>query len=106
MVAALRAAAGRGGLKEFWKLRLRYLLKEPTPRTASVARAYVQIGDHDRAIEWLERLYDERGAWIVGLKLQPGWDPLRADPRFQHLLHRATLAPPRIPVLSRQRVTR
>ena len=106
MVAALRAAAARGGLKEFWNLRLQYLLKEPEPRTASVAGAYVQIGDHDHAMEWLERLYTERGAWIVGLRLRPVWDPLRADPRFQRLLDRAGLAPPPTPVLSRQRVTR
>jgi serine/threonine-protein kinase len=105
-VAELRAAAGRGGLKEFWTLRLRYLLEEPEPRTASVASAYVQIGDHDRALKWLERLYSERGAWIIGLRMRPVWDPLRADPRFQHLLERARLAPPRTPVLSRQRVLR
>lgn len=92
MVAALRAAAAQGGLKEFWKLRLRYLLQEPEVRTAAVAGAYVQIGDHDRAMAWLEKLYAERGAWIRGLKVQPVWDPLRGDPRFQDLLRRSNMA--------------
>jgi TolB-like protein/cytochrome c-type biogenesis protein CcmH/NrfG len=93
MVAALRAAARHGGLKAFWTLRLRYLLDEPQVRTASVAGAYVQTGDHDNAMVWLEKLYAERGAWITSLKLHPVWDPLRADPRFQGLLHRANLVP-------------
>ncbi len=93
MVAALRAAARRGGLKEFWKVRLGYLLNESHVRPAAVAMAYVRVGDHDQAIAWLERLYAERGAWVTGLKVQPVWDPLRGDPRFQDLLRRANLTP-------------
>jgi TolB-like protein/DNA-binding winged helix-turn-helix (wHTH) protein/tetratricopeptide (TPR) repeat protein len=92
MVDALRSAARRGGLKEFWKQRLQYLLEQPHVPHATVAAAYVQIGDHDSAMAWLERLYAERGAWIRGLKVQPLWDPLRGDPRFQDLLRRARLA--------------
>ena len=92
MVDALRGAARRGGLKEFWKQRLQYLLGQPDVPLASVAAAYVQSGDHDNAMAWLERLYGERGAWIRGLKVQPVWDPLRNDPRFQDLLRRARLA--------------
>jgi TolB-like protein/DNA-binding winged helix-turn-helix (wHTH) protein/tetratricopeptide (TPR) repeat protein len=92
-VAALRAAAARDGLKGYWRQRLESLLKEPQPRVYSIATAYVRLGDHDRALAWLERLFAERGAWIRGLKVQPQWDPLRADPRFQDLLRRARLAP-------------
>ena len=91
MVDALRSAGRRGGLKEFWTLRLQYLLKEPHVPLAAVAAGYVQIGDHDSAMAWLERLYAERGAWIRSLKVRPIWDPLRSDPRFQDLLRRARL---------------
>jgi TolB-like protein/DNA-binding winged helix-turn-helix (wHTH) protein/cytochrome c-type biogenesis protein CcmH/NrfG len=91
MVAALRSAAHSGGLKEFWTLRLQYLLKEPHVPLATVAAGYVQIGDHDSAMAWLERLYAERGAWIRSLKVRPMWDPLRSDPRFQDLLRRTRL---------------
>lgn len=92
MVDALRRAARRGGLKEFWRVRLQYLLKEPHVPLATVAAGYVLIGDHDSAIAWLERLYAERGGWITSLKRHPRWDPLRSDPRFQDLLRRASLA--------------
>jgi TolB-like protein/DNA-binding winged helix-turn-helix (wHTH) protein/Tfp pilus assembly protein PilF len=89
-VAALRAAAQRGGLKGYWKRWLGFTLQETDPRTTSVAQAYVKLGDHDQALVWLERLYEERGAGMRSLKM-PGWDPLRADPRFQDLLRRANL---------------
>lgn len=91
MVTALRAAAAKGGLDEFWRLRLRHLLERPHVPMAAVAGAYVRIGDHENAMAWLEKLYAERGAWIRGLKVDPRWDPLRGLPPFQDLLRRANL---------------
>jgi TolB-like protein/DNA-binding winged helix-turn-helix (wHTH) protein len=99
-VAALRAAAARGGIQGYWAQRLGYLLEEPERRPYSIATAYVRLGDHDRALAWLEKLLAERGAWVRGLKVQPQWDPLRADPRFQDLLRRAGIAAERPPLLS------
>ena len=99
MVASLRAAAHGGGLEEFWQVRLQYL-HEPHVRPAAVAMAYVRTGDHDRAMEWLDRLYADRGAWITGLNVQPVWDPLRSDSRFQDLPRRANIASDRLPLVS------
>jgi DNA-binding winged helix-turn-helix (wHTH) protein/TolB-like protein len=101
MVAALRAAAKQGGLKGFWTRRLQFLLEERPVRIGSVASAYVKIGDHDRALAWLQKLYAERGARIRTLKMHADWDPLRADPRFQDLLRRTNVAQPLAPLLSR-----
>jgi tetratricopeptide (TPR) repeat protein len=98
IVADLRAATARGGIRGFWEERLQYLLKEPEVRAYSVATAYVRLGDHDRALAWLEKLYMKRGAWIRGLKVQPQWDPLRNDPRFRDLLRRASTPSVRPPV--------
>jgi uncharacterized protein HemY len=100
LVAALRAEAERGGLKGFWARRLQALLEEPEVRTFTIASTYMRLGDHDRALAWLEKLYAERGGRIRGLKSYPEWDPLRADPRFQDLLRRARLASPVMPLAS------
>ena len=86
MVAALREAAKRGGVKGFWKRRLGFLLEEPEVRMGSVAYGYLQVGDYDQALAWLEKVYAARGAFIRTLKSNPRWDPLRSDPRFQDLL--------------------
>src|SRR4029453_12522375 len=88
-VPALREAARLGGLDGFWKRRLEQLLAVPEPRAFGVARAYISLGDHDRALAWLEKLYVERGAAMRTLKVYPEWDPLRGEPRFQDLQRRA-----------------
>jgi TolB-like protein/tetratricopeptide (TPR) repeat protein len=93
LVAALRAAAARGGSKAFWERRLQALLEEADPRPFSVAAAYVRLGDRERALAWLQKLYDARGGRVRALKTHPEWDPLRADPRFKELLRRANMGP-------------
>jgi tetratricopeptide (TPR) repeat protein len=105
-VAALRAAADAGGMKGFWDRRLQLLLEEPEVRPYSVAHAYARLGDHDGALLWLEKLYAARGGLIRALKVNPDWDPLRADPRFQDLLRRANLIPAEMPQLTYGPATR
>ena len=58
------------------------------------AIAALKAGDRDQAIATLERLSEQRGPWIRIIKIDPHWDPLRADPRFQALLQKARLAGP------------
>jgi tetratricopeptide (TPR) repeat protein len=98
---ALRTAAARGDLKAFWKLRLQLLLAEPEISIYSVATAYAELGDYDRALEWLEKLYQARGGRIRFLRASPEWDPLRSDSRFQDLLRRANITPIEIPGLQK-----
>ena len=49
----------------------------------------IHLGEKDQALKWLEAEYRTRGTGICALKVDPTWDPLRADPRFQDLLRRA-----------------
>jgi hypothetical protein len=53
---------------------------------SEIAMIYASLGDTDQAMNWLEKGFDER--FNPGVLLRPGFDPLRADSRFQHLLHR------------------
>ena len=46
------------------------------------------LGEHERAISWLETAADESDPLQAFLKVWPPLDPLRADPRFQDLLRR------------------
>jgi hypothetical protein len=65
-----------------------FTLEKPDAGTGSVARAYLKAGDHDRALAWLDKVYEERSVLMRFLNM-PEWDPLRTDPRFQDLLRRA-----------------
>jgi TolB-like protein/Tfp pilus assembly protein PilF len=54
---------------------------------AGVAEVHAILGDNDRAIEILDGLLSRPSAVTVpGLKVNPIWDPLRDDPRFQSLI--------------------
>jgi serine/threonine-protein kinase len=53
-----------------------------------IAELYAYAGDKERALEWLEKAYQDRNIAMVNLRIDPGWDSLRDDPRFQDLLRR------------------
>src|SRR5436189_950275 len=58
--------------------------------TEGVAQVHVTLGDYDRAIELLEGLLSRPSAVTVqGLKVNPIWDPLRSNPRFQALVQKS-----------------
>ena len=56
-----------------------------------IAELYARAGEKDRALEWLEKAYQERDSQMVYLNVEPIWDNLRPDPRFQDLLRRMNL---------------
>jgi hypothetical protein len=57
-----------------------------------LAEIYARVGERDRALDLLQKLVGVPNAIYYGqLKLEPAWDPLRSDPRFNQLL--AQLAP-------------
>ncbi len=57
--------------------------------TASLAQIYAWVGDKDQALRLLDHsLETPNGITVPMLKLDPMWDPLRNDPRFQALIDR------------------
>jgi TolB-like protein/DNA-binding winged helix-turn-helix (wHTH) protein/Flp pilus assembly protein TadD len=56
---------------------------------SEVAAIYAALGDKDEAMNWLEKGYAER--FNPGVLIRPAFDPLRSDPRFQHLVQRVGL---------------
>jgi tetratricopeptide (TPR) repeat protein len=58
-----------------------------------IAQIYAALGEKEQAFEWLRKAYEERSVWMVYLKVDPGLDPLRSDPRFQELVRRMNFPP-------------
>ena len=54
---------------------------------------YALLGETDLAIEWATAAVDEKRNAITWAKVNPAFDPLRDDPRFQDLLLRMNLEP-------------
>jgi len=51
-----------------------------------IAAIYKGLGDKDQVFKWLEKAYKEHDHWLIYLKIDPIWDNLHLDPRFQDLL--------------------
>jgi Flp pilus assembly protein TadD len=60
----------------------------------STARAMIHIGlgEHARALDWLETACNRRELPLCAIAVHPGYDPLRGEPRFAALLARIGLA--------------
>jgi len=52
----------------------------------AMALVSLGLGDGDVAFEWLERAYAVRDAHLMYLTVDPKWDPLRSDARFETLV--------------------
>jgi TolB-like protein/tetratricopeptide (TPR) repeat protein len=55
------------------------------------AAIYIGLGEKTKALDWLDRAYNERNDRLVYLNVEPMADPLRSEPRFQALLKRLHL---------------
>ena len=55
------------------------------------AGIHVGLGEHDRAMEYLQKCYEEHSHWLIYLHLDPGMDDLRDHPGFHDLLRRIGL---------------
>jgi TolB-like protein/DNA-binding winged helix-turn-helix (wHTH) protein/Tfp pilus assembly protein PilF len=53
---------------------------------------YIGMGNKDEAFVWLNKAYAQHSNALTGLKVDPIYDSLRSDPRFQDLLRRVGLA--------------
>jgi DNA-binding winged helix-turn-helix (wHTH) protein/Tfp pilus assembly protein PilF len=52
------------------------------------AQLYVRVGELDRAIESLEHAYEKREGALAWVNVEPSYQALRSDPRFQQIAAR------------------
>jgi tetratricopeptide (TPR) repeat protein len=58
--------------------------------TQDIALTYFALGDRDRGFQWLTRAFDQR-QFLMYLKVDPRFDSVGDDPRFQSLVRRIGL---------------
>jgi serine/threonine protein kinase/TolB-like protein/Flp pilus assembly protein TadD len=85
--------AGRGREARERLAELRALSRVRFVAPSNFATIHVGLGEKDKAIEWLERGYQQREGGLVLLRVEPRYDPLQSDPRFIDLLRRIGLTP-------------
>ena len=90
-LAQAHAAAGQSNEADTMLSALLKPLPERYTAAPPIALVYMAMGETGRALGWLERGFEERSPWMVFLKMDPAYDPLRAEPRFAQLLQRMGL---------------
>jgi TolB-like protein/Tfp pilus assembly protein PilF len=79
-------------LKTYWRRELERTAAEVAARRrspADLAMIQLVLGEHEEALDSLERAFEARAGWILPfLVVEPLADPLRGNPRFEALLRR------------------
>ena len=52
------------------------------------ATIYLGLGDRQRSLDGLEKAYEAHDPWLMNLKMDRMYAPLRSDPRFIELLRK------------------
>jgi tetratricopeptide (TPR) repeat protein len=55
--------------------------------------AYTRLGEKEQAFAWLTKAVEERNRFALEIKVNPIFDSLRSDPRFQELVRKVGLTP-------------
>jgi serine/threonine protein kinase len=99
LYAALRQALDAGGPEGYLRKQLEMLLADRAlPKNERVldfsdrdiAGYYAVLGEKEKALDWLERHFDEPQVWHQ-IKFLWWWDSLHDEPRFKALVRRAGL---------------
>jgi TolB-like protein/DNA-binding winged helix-turn-helix (wHTH) protein/tetratricopeptide (TPR) repeat protein len=88
---ATRAAYRNSGIKGYWRERLALLDRQSKTQYISpftFAVSYARMGDSERAVENLEKAFAERYPSMVFVSIEPVFDNLHSDRRFQQLVKR------------------
>src|SRR5216683_1569937 len=94
MLGALGHAFGVAGNKAEADKLLGQLLEQSKKQYVSpfyVSIVYAGLHENEKAMDWLEKAYEDRSNAIIFLKVDPDFDGLRSNPRFQALLRRLAL---------------
>jgi len=106
-LAELRSAYQRAGEKGYWRKTLEFCQeasKHPRKfgsfsgygwcdyvKDLYIGLLHLRLGEVDAAFQSLETAYTKHEAEMIYLKVDPEWDGVRSDPRFQSLLRRTGL---------------
>ncbi|HEX2722525.1 MAG TPA: protein kinase [Gemmatimonadaceae bacterium] len=88
LIVRALAALDRAEEAEEIMARLEAESRQQYVRSEYLAMGHAALGNFDRAFESLERAYQARSAGLIYLHLDPGYEPLRLDPRYAELVAR------------------
>ncbi|MGI9064863.1 MAG: winged helix-turn-helix domain-containing tetratricopeptide repeat protein [Pyrinomonadaceae bacterium] len=91
----LRRGFQTEGIRGFWKKQIEQFKEAARPEGETnryFAMIYSRLGEKNKSLLYLEKMFQERNGFLIYLKVDPAYDNLRGDPRFTVLLRRVGLA--------------
>ena len=82
-----RQTEARRALRELERMNKQHQI-DPGP----IAEAHLGMGNREEGLRWLDKAYEQHSNAMALLKVEPIFDSVRNDPRFQELLRRVGLA--------------
>ncbi len=67
-------------------------VKAGARRPYDIAHVATMKGDRTLALDWLEKSYQHHDYWMLFINVDPEYDAIRSDPRFQDIIHRLGVA--------------
>ncbi len=93
LLGCVHAAGGNRGEAERQLVHLKRASRAtPAGHHDELARICARLGEKEAAFEWLTKAIDEISPGAIRLKVDPMFDSLRSDPRFERLLERMRLS--------------
>lgn len=88
VIAHAQALSGNRAAAEKAREDLKSLKNSAQTYVPAFAFALIELGlgNHEAAIDWLHKAFDERFIWLVNLQVDPIFDPLRDYPEFERLI--------------------
>ena len=91
--APVRDAAGFKHAMQVWLESLQEKSKREYVSPMGLVVAHARLGNAEQTLAWLEEAYRQRDPGLSSLKVEPLFDFLRSNPRFQDLLRRMNFPP-------------
>ena len=82
----------RSGMNGLLNLLIELQLQKPNASSHSIARNYAIMEQKEETLDWLEKAVEKREVDIARINVNPDYDFLRSDPRFQALIRKMGLS--------------
>ena len=87
------AISGQRRMAEETLVRLKEQAKHRYVAPYDIAVIYIGLQEKDQSLKYLEMAYEDRSWWMTWLRVDPRFDSIRGDPRYQNLIRRMNLTP-------------
>ena len=98
-IGFVHASAGRKELAHGVLARLGEMMTKVYMSPVFMALIHFRLAENDRGFEWLDKALADGDHWLEFIKVFPGFDGARADPRYDDLLKKLGLHPNIMPAL-------